>query len=255
MAQNIESQPPGAYMYDEIDALAQKHFPDVYNALLDVDDVPWERPDYDRVGFSSHSLFLGNVVLDNITYKASAYMTSQGNIQFFRRNISLSRRDNERLSLVSLWAFLDENSERPSMDNLKALCGFYFVAAGYAEVVNAKKGWFRDLKMACTKVGLGLGALVDEPAVSGLGGEAERNVERALSSHDGDVEDNGDSGDETDVTVGPEMRGLGAGVDEVKVAHILQRLLIVVKTKQESWGEQIEAELKWAWPNYKKYWR
>ena len=55
--------------------------------------------------------------------------------------------------------------------------------------------------------------------------------------------------------MGPEMKVLGAGVDEVKVAHILQRLLIVVKTRQESWGERIEAELKWAWPNYKKYWR
>lgn len=182
-------------------------------------------------------------------------MTSQGDIQFFRRNISLSRRGNERLSLASLWAFLDENCERPSMDNLRALYGLHFVAAGYAEVVNAKKGWFRDLKMACTKISLGLGALVDDAAAPGLDGEVERNTGRALSSHDGDVEDNGDSGDETDVTTGAEMRGFGAEVHGVKVAHILQRLLIVVKTGQESWGERIEAELKWAWPNYKKYWR
>ncbi|KAH6882599.1 hypothetical protein BKA58DRAFT_22065 [Alternaria rosae] len=208
MAQNIESQPPGAYTYNEIVTTVEEHFPDVYNALFDVDNVLWERPENDRVGFSSQSLFLGHVVLDNITYRASAYMTSQGDIQFLRRNISLSRRDDERLSLASLWAFLDENCERPSMDNLGALCGLYFFAVGYAEVVNAKKGWFRDLKMACTKVSLGLGALVDDAAVSGLDGEVERNTGRALSSHNGDVEDNGDSGDETDVTTGAEMRGL-----------------------------------------------
>jgi len=109
--------------------------------------------------------------------------------------------------------------------------------------------------MASRKVGLGLGVLEDEPVVSGLDGEVEKNVEKALSSQDGDVEDNGDSGDETDVALSAERRGFGVRVDEVKVAHILQRLLIVVKTRQVSWGEQIEAELKWAWPNYKKYWR
>ncbi|KAI4961681.1 hypothetical protein J4E86_000710 [Alternaria arbusti] len=255
MAPSAKTQPPGAYIYDEIVKIAEESFPDAYNALLDVDDMPWERPDYDRVGFSSHSLFLGHIVVDGLTHKVSAYMTSEGNIQLFRRSISLSRRDNERVALTSIWAHLQENVERPGLHNLKALCGFYFVAAGYADVVNAKKGWFQDLEMASRKVGLGLGVLEDEPVVSGLDGDVERNVGKALSSHDGDVEDNVGSGDETDVTVGAVMRGLGAGVDEVKVAHILQRLLIVVKTRQESWGERIEAELKRAWPNYKKHWR
>jgi len=140
MAASAKTQPPSAYIYDEIVKIAEESFPDVYNALLDVDDVPWERPDYDRVGFSSHSLFLGHIVVDGLTHKVSAYMTSEGNIQLFRRSISLSRRDNERLVLTSIWAHLQENVERPGLQNLKALCGFYFVAAGYADVVNAKKG-------------------------------------------------------------------------------------------------------------------
>jgi hypothetical protein len=253
MAQTATAQAPGAYTYHQINAIAEVSFPDAYNALPDVDDMPWERPDYDRVGFSPQSLFLGHIVIDNTIHKVSAYMTSEGNIQFCRRNFSLSRRENERIRLAGLWANLHENIERPGMDHLKALCGFYFVAAEYADVVNAKKGWFRDLEVASRKVGVGLGVFVDEPVVEG--GDVERNFGGALGSQDGDVEDNVDSEDETDVTAGAEVKGFGDGIDEVKVAQILQRLLIVVKTKQEAWGERIEAELKWAWPNYKKYWR
>jgi hypothetical protein len=262
MAQSTATHIPGAYIYDEIVAIAEEHFPVVFNALLDVDDMPWERPDFDRVGFSSHSLFLGHIVVDNITHKVSAYMTSEGNVQLFRRNISLSRRDNERIAFASIWTHLREDGERPSLCGLKALCGFYFVAAGYADVVNAKKGWFQHLEMASRKVGLGLGVLDDESVVSEMDGdekvegeEAERLGGGALSSHDVGVEDNVGSGDETDATTRPEVGVVKAGVDEVKVARILQRLLIVVKTKQKSWGEQIEEELEWAWPNYKKYWR
>lgn len=188
-----------------------------------------------------------------MTHKVSAYMTSEGNIQFFRRSFSLSRRDNERICLAGLWAHLRENGERPNMNNLKALCGFYFVAAEYAHVVNARNGWFRDLEMASKNVSVGLGVLVGEPIDQD--GDVERNSGGALSSQDGDVEDNADSGDETDVTAEVKVKGFGDGIDEVKVAQILQRLLIVVKTKQETWGERVEAELKGAWPNYKKFCR
>jgi hypothetical protein len=262
MAQSTKTYPPGAYIYDEIVAIAEEHFPVVFNALLDVDDMPWERPDFDRVGFFSHSLFLGHIVVDNMTHKVSAYMTSEGNVQLFRRNIGLSRRDNERIAFASLWTHLREDGERPSLCGLKALCGFYFVAAGYADVVNARKGWLQDLEMASRRVGLGLGALEDDSVAPGMdkdekvkGDKAGRVGGGALGSHDVGVEDNVGSGDKTDATTRPEVGVVKPGVDEVKVARILQRLLIVVKTKQKSWGEQIEEELEWAWPNYKKYWR
>lgn len=52
MAQIANVQASGAYTYDQIVATAEASFPDAYNALPDVDDMPWDRPDYDRGGFS-----------------------------------------------------------------------------------------------------------------------------------------------------------------------------------------------------------
>jgi len=172
MATSARQHALGAYTYDQVVTIAEQDFPDAFSATLKVEDVPWKLPKY-RVGFSEHCLFLGYITISNITNKVSAQLSTSGDICLFRREVGLSRRENEKIEFAGFWAHLTKRAERPNLDNLKALCGFYFVA----------------------------------------------------------------------------------GVDEVKVARILQRLLIVVKTKQRKWGDRVEEELKWAWRDYRRYWR
>ncbi|CAA9961943.1 hypothetical protein PTMSG1_05320 [Pyrenophora teres f. maculata] len=252
MADCAKQHAPGAYTHDQVVKIAEEYFPDAFNAILDVDDVPWERPDNYRVDFSEHSIFLGYITISNVTNKVSAYLSTTGDIRLFRREVGLSRRENEKIELASFWAHLAERAEWPGLENLKALCAYYFVAAGYTDHVQAKKGWFQDLEMACKNVGVGRGVLAAEPIVANVAVQGEDYD--ATESQDGDVEDGGGSGEKTEATV-VETRRFGAGVEEVKVARILQRLLVVVKTRQKKWGEKVEEELRWAWRDYRKYWR
>lgn len=78
-----------------------------------------------------------------------------------------------------------------------------------------------------------------EPAVANLPVVGQKY--EATNSQDGDREDDSELGDETNGTVMNARRFTG-GVGEVKVARILQRLLIVVKIKQR----------KWAWRDYRR---
>ncbi|KAF2855736.1 hypothetical protein T440DRAFT_464115 [Plenodomus tracheiphilus IPT5] len=147
------SLPTGTYNYDQVVNFAMTHFSNVFTAIPEWTEVPWEPVDTSRVGFSEHSLFHGHLTIDGSHHKVSAYMTLAGDVQLFRHGMGLSYKDNGNLELASLWQFLSTTALRPELLDLKALCGYYFLAAGHVDFVHVNEGWLKRFEMACKAIG------------------------------------------------------------------------------------------------------
>ncbi|KAF1833016.1 hypothetical protein BDW02DRAFT_501708 [Decorospora gaudefroyi] len=150
---------PGYHTSDDVIYHAEVDFPDAFSAITDVEDVPWERVDHERIHFSEHSLFIGHVTVDATMHKMSAYYQNGGNIVLFRRGLRLTRRECETTQLASPRAHVAERTQRPLPRKLKALCEFYFAAAGFADCVHVREGWMKDFEIACLLVGVGRGGI------------------------------------------------------------------------------------------------
>jgi len=248
--------PKTYYNLSQIEAIAQKDFLTEFESIIDVNELQWQTGECIGEGLHKTSLFLGYIVWnDGDIVKVSGCMTDAGRVELYARGTKLRREDHTELFLQEPWEYLAEEIFRAPMSNLKALVGYYFLAAELVEMVWVnKESWFESLKVACRLVGLGVGTLVLD----------EENEEESEVGEVGDEEMGYEGGDEGggDSVGGPgeglDVDGLeedGDGIDRGEVARILQRLLSSARAKNSHWTQHVEDELLEAWPGVKAHWK
>jgi hypothetical protein len=149
------------------------------------------------------------------------------------------------LWLAFPWDVLAEDAKRSDILRLKALCGWYFVAAACVNAVSVPKGWFVSLKLACKAVGEASGLVPVAPASLPSAPVATDQTE----SQDGDEEDNGNEDEHSGYTAVEGEKNV------VATARIIQRLLGAAGPKKAEWTAHVEKELESAWPGMKDFWR
>ena len=153
MATTLTNMPTGDYILSQVVAVAEAHFPDTYNALLDAEEVSWD--DYDVPGYYNKALFLGFGKFDGTLRKVLACLSSDGRVHFFNSGGGgVGRSELITMRRQEPWVFLRDDGPRPDSAKLSALCQcqYYFLASGLAESVKVeKKNWFVAFKVAAKK--------------------------------------------------------------------------------------------------------
>jgi hypothetical protein len=232
------------YTLAAIEDIADKDFSNEFNAIIDVEELPWTTERYDAITMCEKALFLGYIEIGGATCKVVALMTLGGRVGLYARGAKLSRADHPKIYLQEPWVYLTETVKRAPLENLHALCAYYFVAAQHVEKIWVEKtSFFKTLKTACKLVGRGLGTLGEEEE------EEKAAVKEVEEGGAVQAADSGDSGGE--YAEGTEEEG----IDEEVVAKLLQRLVGFAQGKNAHWAERVEDELAVAWPSVKKHWK
>lgn len=166
MSSPISKHGPSYYTFNQIQNIAETHFPDAYNAIPNVEDLPWGYQDTDTATFYEQILFIGYATIDGSLWKVSAYMLrSTGDIHLYRNEMRMSRADHACLQLGLPWVHLVKDGARPVMENLQVFLQYQFIAAGMVKALKVKNGqWYKNFELACMRIGVGMGMLKDPEA-------------------------------------------------------------------------------------------
>jgi len=145
------------YNLTEITQIAEQHFPSEFESLIDVDEIQWHDEKYEMATFAPKSIFLGFTKRDGSVVKVSAYITTKGVVELYAKAHKLQRDDYGRIRLQEPWVHASEGDRRSKLRKIKALCAWYFLAAGLVdEIYIEKDNWFKTFKQACKRVGEGM---------------------------------------------------------------------------------------------------
>jgi hypothetical protein len=228
MVHDLKNMPTGDYTLAKITDVTEEHFPDVFNALIDSQELPWE--DVDSPGFLEKALFVGWLMVERDLHKVLACMTTDGQVCFHTRSgLGLTRTDNKNMRLVEPWVFAGDkrDAKRPYQRQILALCQYNFLEADLAVTVKVDKPiWFVTFRVACRHVGEGMGLL-----------------EGVACEGDEEEDEEGAGGEE-------------GKMEAVGIAPVLQRLFAFVKRDPEVEADcvdELEEDLESAWPAFKHF--